>query len=169
MHSKTGINSNPFLMNSHLGAGAHQPAIHCGPWKGDRNVWTLLDLWTNCATLHKACTQFNCVHTSQSQLANINLKTQNVFPQCQRKHRNSEPCKNNMLHAGVKRNKRLHGFVIMISLSAQGNYVTMAMYFLWVKLRNSEAGRSCMFGVVTYWGGETDAYPVILWLHSSHI
>lgn len=52
----------------------------------------------------------------------------------------AEPCNYNILHAGEKRNNWLCGFVMMISLSARGNYVTMVMYFPWVKERNNEAG-----------------------------
>lgn len=33
---------------------------------------------------------------------------------------------------------------MMISLSAQGNYVTIVMYFPWVKVQNNEAGRKGM-------------------------
>lgn len=74
-----------------------------------------------------------------------------IFPEYQRKNKRAEPCNYNMLHAGEKRNKWLRGFVMMISLSARGNYVTIVMYFPWVKVRNNEAGRrGCMFGMATY-------------------
>lgn len=43
------------------------------------------------------------------------------------------PLQSHVTHTGGKTNKWLCGFVMMISLSAQGNYVTMAMLFPWVK------------------------------------
>lgn len=61
------------------------------------------------------------------------------------------PCNYNTPHTGEKRNKWLHGFVMMISLSAWGNYVTMATYFPWVKVQNNEVGsRGCMLGMAMY-------------------
>lgn len=40
---------------------------------------------------------------------------------------------------------------MMISLSAWGNYVTMATYFPWVKVQNNEVGsRGCVLGLATY-------------------
>lgn len=61
------------------------------------------------------------------------------------------PCNYNTPHTGEKRNKWLRGFVTMISLSAWGNYVTMEMYFPWVKVQNNEVGKSgCMLGMATY-------------------
>lgn len=61
------------------------------------------------------------------------------------------PCNYDTPHTGEKRNKWLRGFVLMISLSAWGNYVTMATYFPWVKVQNNEVGsRGCMLKMATY-------------------
>lgn len=100
--------------------------------KGQKKIWTICDLLLR-AYLHFAYAQ-------QFQLpSSLNIKK-------------TPPYSYFILHTREKRNKWLHDYVMMISLLAQGNYVTMAMWFppeLRGGIMRQEVG-----GLASYWRSE---------------
>lgn len=150
---KTAYTAHVYFVFPHLVVRVHQPAIQCGLWKHLNHTWLI-----NPHIRHTVSILFS----SAWQSSNITLD---------KADKTAGPCNYNTPHTGEKRNKWLRGFVMMISLSAWGNYVTMATYFPWVKVQNNEVGsRGCVLGLATYCTEiKTNTYPPILWLHSSHI
>lgn len=145
LYGSLSLLSTFLTVNAHLGAGVHQQAIQRDLWKGQRNYLTMHDL----CVWYKYSHSSRCIHIGISFLTELQHK--NIFSITKKPLQSHEI----IIVSALKkmRDKWMCFFVMMmISLLAQGNYVTMPMCFPWVTKRNNEGGgRWCLFAIASHW------------------